>query len=455
MIEILIFIFLIILINYVNFFILRNLIFLLRFIYLFKLSWVKWINILFGLANNYYSNYLILIILWIFGLIFLNLKEYEKICLIINLLLMILIILNFLSIDLLTFYFIYESRLLLIFYIIMKWGYREDRILAAFYLIFYTLIFSLPILYLIFRICEGYGSIDFLILELIDLEIDKFGFLYLLMSFLVKIPIYLFHGWLMKAHVEASFFRSIILASIILKLGSYGILRLILLFKKIFLGLLFYIIIINLFGIIVLRVICLFQFDIKLIIALSSVIHIGIIIIGILRERSIGIFGGLLIMISHGLVSSGLFYLVNIIYIQTNRRVIFINKGIINFIPSITMIWFIMCVYNSGAPISLNIISEIFLLIRLINWYKFLFLILIFYCLFRFIYSIYLFRFIQYGGFYNLMINVNNIKLLNYLTLILHLLPLNFFIFNIFFYLNSLKKILNCDFNDIYIILVF
>jgi NADH-ubiquinone oxidoreductase chain 4 len=91
-------------------------------------------------------------------------------------------------------------------------------------------------------------------------------------------------------------------------------------------------------GIIILRLICLFQFDIKLIIALSSVVHIGIIILGILRERGVGILGGLIIIISHGLVSSGLFYLVNVIYIQTNRRVIFINKGIINFIPSITII---------------------------------------------------------------------------------------------------------------------
>nr|DBA43918.1 TPA_asm: ND4 [Bombus griseocollis] len=433
MIEILIFMFLIILMNYVNFFILSNLMFLLSFIYLFKLSWVKWINILFGLANNYYSNYLILMMLWIFGLIFLNLKEYEKMCLMMNLLLMILMMLNFLSIDLLTFYFMYESSLLLIFYMIMKWGYSEDRILAAFYLMFYTLIFSLPMLYLIFSICEGYGSMDFLMLELIDLEMDKFGFLYLLMSFLVKIPMYLFHGWLMKAHVEASFFSSMILASIMLKLGSYGMLRLILLFKKMFLGLLFYMMIINLFGMMVLSVICLFQFDMKLIIALSSVIHMGIMIMGMLSESSIGIFGGLLMMISHGLVSSGLFYLVNMIYIQTNSRVIFINKGMMNFMPSMTMMWFMMCVYNSGAPISLNMISEIFLLMSLINWYKFLFLILMFYCLFSFIYSIYLFSFIQYGGFYNLMINVNNMKLLNYLTLILHLLPLNFFIFNMFF----------------------
>ena len=108
-----------------------------------------------------------------------------------------------------------------------------------------------------------------------------------------------------------------------------GILCLIFIFRSIFINLLYYLIVINLFGISILRLICLFQFDIKLIIAISSVIHIGIISIGILRGVKVGLLGGLLIIISHGFVSSGLFYLVNIIYIQINNRIIFINKGIV------------------------------------------------------------------------------------------------------------------------------
>ena len=438
--EILILLVVIFLINYINFYILGNLILLIRLNFLKNIRWIKWINISIGLGNNYYSNYLILIIIWVFGIIFLNFNEIKKNCFILNLILFFLILLNFIVIDLLIFYFIYESRLLLIFYIVMEWGYREDRILAAFYLIFYTLVFSLPILYLIFKILERSGRINFFMLEINKFKFDYFNFIYLLISFLIKIPIYIFHGWLIKAHVEASFFRSIILASVILKLGRYGILRLILIFKNRFINLSYYLIIINLFGILILRIICLFQFDIKLIIALSSVIHIGIISIGILRGSIIGLLGGLLIIISHGLVSSGLFYLVNEIYKQTNRRIIFVNKGLINLIPSISIIWFIICVYNSGAPISLNIVREIFLLIRLISWYKYLFIFLFFYCLFRFIYSIYLYSFIQFGKIYDFNFNLINRSLLNYSTLILHLLPLNLFIFNLFFYLNSLIK---------------
>ena len=96
-------------------------------------------------------------------MIFLNLNELRKSCLVLNLILLFLILLNFMVIDLLVFYFIYEARLLLIFYIVMEWGYREDRILAAFYLIFYTLVFSLPMLYSIFKILERRGRIIFFI----------------------------------------------------------------------------------------------------------------------------------------------------------------------------------------------------------------------------------------------------------------------------------------------------
>nr|QBP33711.1 NADH dehydrogenase subunit 4 [Bombus sibiricus] len=419
--------------KYVDFFILSNLMFLMSFMYLMKMNWIKWINIFWGFSNNYYSNYLILMMLWIFGLIFLNLKDYGNVCLFLNFMLMGFMMLNFMSMNLLMFYFMYESSLLLIFYMIMEWGYTEDRVVSAFYLMFYTLVFSLPMLYLVFKMTEINGSMDFYLLELVKSELDMFSFVYLLMSFLVKIPMYMFHGWLIKAHVEASFFSSMILASIMLKLGSYGLLRMLLIFKIMMKNLKYYLMVINLFGMMILSMICLFQFDMKLVIAMSSVVHMGIMLMGMLSMSNIGMLGGLLMMISHGLVSSGLFYLVNMIYSQTNSRIIFINKGVINFMPSMAMMWFMMCVYNSGAPISLNMVSEIFLLMSLIGWYKYLFFILVFYCLLSFIYSIYLFSFIQYGMIYNLGMNLNSMKMLNYLTLVLHLLPLNFVILDLIF----------------------
>nr|DBA43541.1 TPA_asm: ND4 [Bombus balteatus] len=431
--EMLIIMIIILFMKYINFFILSNLMFILSFIFLMNFNWMKWTFIFTNLSYNYYSNFLILMMFWIFSLIQLNLNKYKMNCIMLNLMLMFFMLLNFMSMDLLLFYFMYEISLLMIFYMIMKWGYSKERISAAFYLMFYTLLFSLPMLYLIFKLFNNLGSINFFMLELMKIKIDNFNFIYLLMSFLVKIPMYLFHGWLIKAHVEASFFSSMILASVMLKLGSYGMLRFILMFKNKFMNMLNYLMMINLFGMLIMSLMCLFQFDMKLIIAMSSVIHMSIMSMGMLSYIKIGLLGSVMMMISHGIVSSGLFYLVNLIYSQTNTRITFINKGLINLMPSMSMMWFMMCVYNSGAPISLNMVSEIFLLMSLIYWCKYLFIFLMFYCLFSFIYSIYLFSFIQFGKIFNFMMNLFNSNLLNYMTLILHLLPLNFFIFNLIF----------------------
>nr|DBA43892.1 TPA_asm: ND4 [Bombus personatus] len=422
-----------ILMKYVNFFILSNLMFLMSLMYLVNMNWVKWILIFCNLGINYYSNYLILMMFWIFGLIFLNLKEYNKICLLVNLLLMFFMMLNFMSMDLLIFYFMYETSLLLVFYLIMEWGYGEYRVLASFYLMFYTLVFSLPLLYFVYKIYMSYGSVYFFFLEILNLKIDEFDFVYMMLSFFVKIPLYLIHGWLTKAHVEAPFFGSMILAAIMLKLGSYGLLRFIFIFKFMLKYFIFIFMFISILGMLILSLVCLLQFDMKLIIALSSVVHMGIMSMGMLSSSKLGIIGGLLMMISHGLVSSGLFYLVSMIYEQTNSRLIFINKGMINLMPSMSMMWFMFCVYNSGAPISLNMVSEIFLLMSLINWYNYLFILLIFYCLFSFFYSIYLFSFIQHGKIYDFLMNLDNCLLVNYFTLVLHLLPLNLMILNLFF----------------------
>ena len=127
----------------------------------------------------------------------------------------------------------------------------------------------------------------------------------------------------------------------------------------------------------------------KLIVAISSIIHIGIILIKIILIIKLRIYGSYYIIISLGFTSSGLFYFINLIYSKTNSRLIFINKGIINFIPSVILIWFIICFCNSGSPFSLNLIREILL-----------FIFLIIYCLLSFIYSIYLFSFIQHGKIY-------------------------------------------------------
>jgi NADH-ubiquinone oxidoreductase chain 4 len=128
------------------------------------------------------------------------------------------------------------------------------------------------------------------------------------------------------------------------------------------------------------------------------------------------------------LCSSGLFYLVNILYERLGSRSLMINKGILNFLPRLAFWWFLLCSRNIAAPPSLNLLGEIGLINRILGWSKYIMILLIFISFFRAVYSLYLYSFSQHGkpysGLFSFSFGFNR----EYLVLILHWLPVNFLI---------------------------
>lgn len=396
--------------------------------------WLKIYNIN-GL--DFYSWGLIILTYWIITLIILSSNKiiynyYYYIYVILINFIIIILFLCFSSLNIIIFYIYFESRLIPIFLLILGWGYQIERILSGFYIILYTLFGSIPLFLLIINLYLFENS---LIMNII--LIKKFNFLIyisIITAFLIKIPLYIVHLWLPKAHVESPVVGSIILAGIILKLGGYGMIRVITIIIEISLVFNKFFIVIRLMGGLIRRLICLFQVDIKLLVAYSSIVHIRVLISSIITISLWGYIGAYLIIISHGLCSSGIFYLVNIAYERFISRSLYINKGLINYFPSLSLIWFLLCSSNLSFPPSLNLFREIIILNSLIIWGKILIFILIFLLFFRAAYSLYLYRYRQHGKLYILNFSLKNIIIVEFLVLLLHWIPLNliFFIIRIF-----------------------
>lgn len=408
------------------FFLLLTFLFILRFRFNYLI-----LNLRFFLGCDLLSFTLILLRFWICSLIIIareklfKLKNYFNLFLLVIIFLIIRLFLTFSSLNLFIFYLFFEVSLIPTLILIVGWGYQPERIEAGIYLLFYTLFVSLPIIISIFYYYENFFSMDYYFLKNIN---NVFIYICINRVFFIKIPIFFVHLWLPKAHVEAPVAGSIILAGIILKLGGYGLIRLLFIFLEVGIKINFIFIIIRLVGGFFVSLICIRQRDTKSLIAYSSVAHIGLVLGGLMRLNIWGFWGSLVIILAHGLCSSGLFCLANISYERLGRRSLYLNKGFLNIIPRISLWWFLFCACNIAAPPSLNLLGEILLLNRLIgfNWLLIIFLCLI--SFFRAVYSLFLYSFSQHGKFYSRIFLIYQGVYREYLLLFLHWVPLNILI---------------------------
>lgn len=273
----------------------------------------------------------------------------------------ILLLINFVCIDLLSFYIFFESTLIPLFLIIGIYG-STNKDKAAYYVLLYTLWGSLYMLISIIITTYLLNSTSYIVNTNIILSLDIQILLWLgtFIAIMVKTPLWPVHIWLPVVHSESPLSGSILLAGLVLKLALYLILRWLLpilpeaniLFTPL-------VLILCIISIIYISMITIVQVDLKVIIAYSSISHMAVTLLGVYSNSIYGLVGSYILAISHGLISPGLFICVGgILYDRFHTRIIYYYNELLTYMPIFSMYLIFLSFANIGTPLSLNFIGE-------------------------------------------------------------------------------------------------
>jgi NADH-quinone oxidoreductase subunit M len=281
----------------------------------------------------------------------------------------------FVSLDAIIFYLFWELSLVPMLYIIGAWG-GNLRIYASvkffLYTFFGSLIMLVGMLYLAYLYYQAAGVWSFSITDwhmlILPFDLQLWLFVAFFAGFAIKVPMFPFHTWLPYAHGQAPTIGSVILAAVLLKMGTYGFVRFSLpLFPDASVYFITPIAVLSLIMIIYTAMVAYAQEDMKQVIAYSSVSHMGVIVIGTFAMNVEGISGSIFLMLSHGIVSGALFMLVGVIYDRRHTKMMSEFGGLASIMPNYATIFGIMLMASVGLPLTIGFVGEF---LSLLGFYR-------------------------------------------------------------------------------------
>ena len=282
----------------------------------------------------------------------------------------------FVALDLFLFYVFWDAMLIPMYFLIGVWGY-DRRIYAAIKFMLYTMAGSVLMLVAILGLAylhsEATGSYSFDYVRLLSMQIapttQYWFFLAFAVAFAIKVPLFPFHTWLPDAHVEAPTAGSVILAGVLLKMGTYGLIRFAFpLFPEAAAFFAPYIAVLAVIGIVYGALVAMVQPDMKKLVAYSSVSHLGFVVLGICALNANGIQGAVYQMVAHGISTGGLFLVVGMLSDRRHTRLISEYGGLKGVIPRLTAVFLIITLSSIGLPSLNGFIGEFLVLLGAFRW---------------------------------------------------------------------------------------
>ena len=278
---------------------------------------------------------------------------------------------SFLMLDILGFFLFFEITLIPIYFLVIIWGSRERRVRASYLISIYTLFGSIFLFFNLLYLYSKTGTTDYELLLTVQFTEEDQLFLWItfFVAFAAKIPVFPFHIWLPEAHVEAPTLGSVILAVLLLKLGTYGLIRFSLpLFPE---GTIYFSPLVStvaILGVVYTSLTAIRQVDLKKIIAYSSVGHMNIVLLGIMAGNVEALQGAIFQMLSHGVVSGALFFCVGVLYERYTVRSLKYFGGLTYFYLIFSIVFLIFALANISFPLTSSFVGEFLILMGFLRY---------------------------------------------------------------------------------------